>query len=381
MFVGTCGINELYKEDKRLKDNSLGVKYEFVIKLETGKKRIIDVASFLPDGSMEAHEVQLCAITPEELEERTVDYENASISVVWWFGKSANTQSNRDWYYHRFGEVPPIFSFNESRSQSDLNISVDYSGQNLPITLNTLPQNWYWFDFYFASKTRKNSWFKEGGLEDQDVELGYQDILKEFLGAKEKARNRLNNFPSTDELSKVFSLVPGSPVEFVHLSKRIGILKKEFIPDKKSGKWIEQCYEYNIDSIPSVIEESQIEEPVRKIKLSVALLLTGQFMGFVPSHPHYFCRQIPSVRVARCLEVWGKLTFPKLEKGLRMEPKSLSGCLGSLVNKQVVKKKENLWCFISIDPLGIPPLGNPHVIKARARAFQQFFDKERSRKI
>ncbi|BCB43569.1 hypothetical protein C4C99_RS21540 [Vibrio parahaemolyticus] len=71
-------------------------------------KRIIDVAFIFPNGWVVAHEVQLSAITPNELEERTNDYRKAGIDVTWWLGKQANTQKNRQWCYEKLGECHTI---------------------------------------------------------------------------------------------------------------------------------------------------------------------------------------------------------------------------------------------------------------------------------
>lgn len=88
------------------------IELEYLVKIpRKNKRRIIDVAFVLPFGFIVAHEVQLCSITPDELLERTEDYRCAGIDVVWWLGKSANTQPNRDWYYEYFSEHPPQLVF------------------------------------------------------------------------------------------------------------------------------------------------------------------------------------------------------------------------------------------------------------------------------
>lgn len=65
--------------------------------------RIADVAFLFPSGWIVAHEVQLASITPQELKERTEDYLRAGVDVVWWLGKSADTQANREWCLSYFG--------------------------------------------------------------------------------------------------------------------------------------------------------------------------------------------------------------------------------------------------------------------------------------
>jgi competence protein CoiA len=66
-------------------------------------KRIADLLVMFPTGWRVAHEVQLAAITIEQLQERTNDYTLAGIDVVWWLGKSANTLTNREWCRSIFG--------------------------------------------------------------------------------------------------------------------------------------------------------------------------------------------------------------------------------------------------------------------------------------
>lgn len=66
-------------------------------------KRVIDVAAIFPSGQIEAHEVQLSKISLESLNERTSDYTSRGIQVVWWFGKEADTTSNRVWAEQHFG--------------------------------------------------------------------------------------------------------------------------------------------------------------------------------------------------------------------------------------------------------------------------------------
>lgn len=71
-------------------------------------KRIADIISKFPMGWWVAHEIQLSPITSEKLEERTHDYLSAGVDVIWWFGKSADTQQNREWAVNKFGFSPFI---------------------------------------------------------------------------------------------------------------------------------------------------------------------------------------------------------------------------------------------------------------------------------
>jgi competence CoiA-like predicted nuclease len=66
-------------------------------------KRIADLLVTFPTGWRVAHEVQLASITTEQLQERTNDYTLAGIDVVWWLGKSADTETNRAWCRCTFG--------------------------------------------------------------------------------------------------------------------------------------------------------------------------------------------------------------------------------------------------------------------------------------
>jgi competence CoiA-like predicted nuclease len=66
-------------------------------------RRVADLLVVFPNGWRIAHEVQLAAITPQELEERTDDYAQAGIDVYWWLGGRADTAANHNWCFERFG--------------------------------------------------------------------------------------------------------------------------------------------------------------------------------------------------------------------------------------------------------------------------------------
>ena len=73
---------------------------------EVPVKDVMRVADILLDFNMGwriAHEVQLSPISVEELTQRTDDYLRAGIDVLWWFGKSAETRTNREWAFDRYG--------------------------------------------------------------------------------------------------------------------------------------------------------------------------------------------------------------------------------------------------------------------------------------
>jgi competence protein CoiA len=65
--------------------------------------RVADIITEFPMGWRIAHEIQLSAIIVDELDRRTSDYLQAGIDVLWWFGKSADTATNRDWAIKRNG--------------------------------------------------------------------------------------------------------------------------------------------------------------------------------------------------------------------------------------------------------------------------------------
>lgn len=71
-------------------------------------RRIADVLVSFPMGWREAHEIQLSPISVLDLEARTNDYARAGISVTWWLGKRAYTDSNVLWCQDRFGACNTI---------------------------------------------------------------------------------------------------------------------------------------------------------------------------------------------------------------------------------------------------------------------------------
>lgn len=67
------------------------------------RKRVADVMVTFPDGRQIALECQLASITPEQLEERTHDYQRAGVDVRWVLGKTADRHQNRSWCEQHFG--------------------------------------------------------------------------------------------------------------------------------------------------------------------------------------------------------------------------------------------------------------------------------------
>lgn len=92
--------------------------YEHRFTLPDGRWRIADVAFLYPGGFCTVIEIQLANITPEELEERSYDYESIGVECHWWLGKRAVTPANIGWNYKRFGSSPVLFQGFERRSDT-----------------------------------------------------------------------------------------------------------------------------------------------------------------------------------------------------------------------------------------------------------------------
>jgi competence protein CoiA len=74
--------------------------------------RIADVCFFLANGDRMIHEAQLAAISVDELEARTNDYQSLGYGIVWHFGKAADTGTNKVWARRRLGGCE-IITFEE----------------------------------------------------------------------------------------------------------------------------------------------------------------------------------------------------------------------------------------------------------------------------
>lgn len=74
--------------------------------------RIADVCFVLKSGERIVHEAQLAAISIDDLEARTNDYQSIGCAVIWHFGKAANTDSNKSWAFRRLGGCE-VLSFEE----------------------------------------------------------------------------------------------------------------------------------------------------------------------------------------------------------------------------------------------------------------------------
>lgn len=80
--------------------------------------RVADIMVTFPNGWRIVHEIQLSPITVEDLQKRTSDYTKAGLDVVWWLGKSADTEANQNWCLDAFGVV---YTLNYHKLRSYLN--------------------------------------------------------------------------------------------------------------------------------------------------------------------------------------------------------------------------------------------------------------------
>lgn len=72
---------------------SAGVKVDLEVRMPE-VMRIADIMVTFPLGWRKAYEIQLAAITPNNLKQRTDDYRAAGVDVHWFIGRNALTQSN-----------------------------------------------------------------------------------------------------------------------------------------------------------------------------------------------------------------------------------------------------------------------------------------------
>ena len=75
---------------------------------EHAESRRVDLLTIWEDGLAYAHEIQLSPISLKELAERTEDYANRGINVIWWLGSKANTYENRDYLISEVGSYGTI---------------------------------------------------------------------------------------------------------------------------------------------------------------------------------------------------------------------------------------------------------------------------------
>lgn len=80
----------------------------YVPDVKHARNRIADVLFEFPSGWRIAHEIQLAAISIEDLQYRTEDYMSAGIDVCWWFGRDAAKQSVFEWSLKTYGFILEI---------------------------------------------------------------------------------------------------------------------------------------------------------------------------------------------------------------------------------------------------------------------------------
>lgn len=76
--------------------------------------RIADVAVVFPSGYVLVYECQLASISVEEISQRTTDYANAGVEVVWFLGGKASTPTIQDWCIDQFGVCYQLHSLSEA---------------------------------------------------------------------------------------------------------------------------------------------------------------------------------------------------------------------------------------------------------------------------
>lgn len=89
----------------------IGEEYDVEFYIEHHVKeasRIADVAVLFPGGYLHAFEIQLAAISIDELEDRTQSYLDAGCEIFWLVGNRANTIQNTRWLIDAQGHAPII---------------------------------------------------------------------------------------------------------------------------------------------------------------------------------------------------------------------------------------------------------------------------------
>lgn len=101
LFFKEYLYNHLDAEFKEYTTCEMALEYHIPEAGQNG--RTADVAALFPNGWVVCHEIQLAAISVEQLSQRTEDYRNAGADILWWFGGNADTEANREWAHENIG--------------------------------------------------------------------------------------------------------------------------------------------------------------------------------------------------------------------------------------------------------------------------------------
>jgi competence CoiA-like predicted nuclease len=93
--------------EHEIKDNSSEstIQIEYPLRQCGANGQVADVALVYANGNLLICECQLSKITTDELERRTLDYQNIGADVLWFLGGEADTSNNRAWLRSAFGSV------------------------------------------------------------------------------------------------------------------------------------------------------------------------------------------------------------------------------------------------------------------------------------
>lgn len=95
---------EICNEIKKANNTRLKVEIEYPVKEAGEHGRIADLMITYHGQPYIAIECQLASITTELLRKRTYDYAEQGIDVIWFIGKNADHQNNRQFLYEEFGD-------------------------------------------------------------------------------------------------------------------------------------------------------------------------------------------------------------------------------------------------------------------------------------
>jgi competence CoiA-like predicted nuclease len=96
------------------------------------RKRVADIIVTFPQGHKLAVEIQLASITTGELADRTKDYANDGIDVLWCLGKDAyKSEPNRAWCQDNCGQYM-LVTYTESSVTGEILFRHDSTDANTP---------------------------------------------------------------------------------------------------------------------------------------------------------------------------------------------------------------------------------------------------------